>query len=557
MYIDLHTSLGQAIQIDDKPLGEGGEGKIFVVTAPSQWLGYVAKIFHPKERTKDKHLKINYLKQNRPQFSDDCSVIWAEELLFENRQFVGYLMREVPNGIDLTYLCNLTISEKLPTFWHEKYNREHYQGLLNRLQVCFNLAKAIAQIHQSKQYVLVDLKPENIKIRPTGEVSLLDLDSIEVIDNQQLIFPPQKLSPEYSPPEIKALKIQIDLIPETWDRFSLAVVFYKILFGLHPFSVTGKESWQELSSHEQKIQAGLFAHGVKKSELAVIPQPHTNFKVLSKELQVFFQRALGENPLHRPSAEDWAKQLIKPKIEKKNYINPLKQPIPTKPKLSKTKLPPTKKAAKMWAVSRAVFALSIVITPIWFMPKPSNTSLTKMPTTKPVQQMNPKLMADIWQKRLLELRAKFVEVKELYPKIARVKVKNKYGLIGESDNYIALPEYDLIDTLGGYLVYELDKKYGVLNSNGNLLITNQYEAILDYKENLFLVRQDDKFGYINTEGKIIIPLIFDKATPFHNGTTWLEKDNERFAIDSKGQIVATSLSEDAIRKFLENYYQKN
>ncbi len=98
--------------------------------------------------------------------------------------------------------------------------------------MCFNLSAALSQIHSYGSYVLVDIKPDNIMIRPDGLISIIDMDSTEVIANGRLIFPAQVATPEYTPPEYgKSIRnIEKDIIGETWDRFGIAVIFYRILF---------------------------------------------------------------------------------------------------------------------------------------------------------------------------------------------------------------------------------------------------------------------------------------------------------------------------------------
>ena len=157
----------------------------------------------------------------------------------------------------------------------------------------------LQQLHQTGKYVLVDIKPENIKISLNGYISIIDLDSLEIVDGNKLLFPAQKLSAEYCPTEVKHLDFKTQIIPETWDRFSMAVVFYKILFGIHPFAGTGIESYKNLVSHEQKIQAGLFPHGSRADLMDVVPFPHQNFKALPRHLQKLFLKSFDEG-LYRP-----------------------------------------------------------------------------------------------------------------------------------------------------------------------------------------------------------------------------------------------------------------
>ncbi len=330
IYTSLRLANQQSIRIETEALGRGGEGNVYAVSYPAQWKGHVVKIYHPQERKALREAKLNYMIEHPPKIADGHSVIWPSSIVYREGKFMGYLMPQAPGLYDLTVLSSLKISSRIPHEWQEKYTRSQVSGLTNRLKICYNLAYAVNILHQTERYVLVDMKPENIKLSLNGQISLLDIDSVEITDHQQLLFSAEKLTAEYSPPEMQDLNHHQDLIPETWDRFSMAVIFYKILLGLHPFTGTGKDTYSHLMSYTEKIRAGLFPFGSKADYLAVIPKPHDNFMALPVSMQQLFKDCFDKGcsmPTLRPTAEAWKQALIAPQMIAHKYQNPLQLPV--------------------------------------------------------------------------------------------------------------------------------------------------------------------------------------------------------------------------------------
>lgn len=306
---------GQTIELESNYLGSGGEGSVHaILNAPDNYdTQVVAKIYHERERSERRAQKIDYLSKHRPELKDQFSVIYPEDPLYdEKNNFIGFVMKRALGEVDLTSLCSLKPSSKLNAEWHHKFDRASSRGLYNRAMLCFNIAAAFSQVHRSKNVVFVDIKPENIRITQEGRVSIIDLDSVQIVDNGKILFNAEKLTPEYSPGEAKQLDFKNDHIPEAWDRFSLGVIFYKLMFGLHPFTGTCRDPYHNMVSNEEKIEAGLFPQGIRVQYFDVIPEPHIHFESLPKLLQRLFIRCFDGghyNPELRPSAYEWCQVL--------------------------------------------------------------------------------------------------------------------------------------------------------------------------------------------------------------------------------------------------------
>ncbi|MFK7950011.1 MAG: hypothetical protein AB8G11_20645, partial [Saprospiraceae bacterium] len=96
---------------------------------------------------------------------------------------------------------------------------------------------------------------------------------------------------------------------ESWDLFSLTVIFYKLLFGIHPFAASCNPPYDKLVSLHQKIEAGLFVHSASKQQhFKVVPPPHRKFSTVNSAVQSLFLRCFEDghdNPDLRPVADEW------------------------------------------------------------------------------------------------------------------------------------------------------------------------------------------------------------------------------------------------------------
>lgn len=315
----LKTVYGKAaLRIEDTPLGSGGEGDVYRVTEPQQHRGDVAKLLKPdkidpsRADTRERLKKLEYLIANPPVLMNQHSVIWPSDLVEEHGRFCGYVMPTAVKGQKLTILTLPDIKRKYQQDWGRfDHKRPGSESL--RIKLCFNIAAALSQIHAAKRYVLVDLKPDNILVEPsTGQISIIDIDSVEVYEGSKVLFRAPVSTPEYSPPEIATLDTISGFIPESWDRFSFGVIFYQILFGIHPFAGTCKAPYDNLTEISQMIERGMFVHGSNKDKFASIPPLHNKFFEYPQDLRQLFLDCFESghrNPNLRPDINAWCKVL--------------------------------------------------------------------------------------------------------------------------------------------------------------------------------------------------------------------------------------------------------
>lgn len=306
---------GKKIWIADTPLGTGAEGAVHSIVRPKEYKHGVAKILYPQKRTSERRKKITYLVENPPASTRDVNghnfIIWPQMMLFDQSEFVGFIMPQA-EGIDMDNLCLPNLKPELGNVW-KKFDRKNPEAIRLRLILCSNLAKAVNAIHSTGHYVIGDLKPENIKVKSNGWVSIIDLDSCQISENGNVLFHSQMNTPKYNPPD------QTNTVKDaSWDLFIIGVIFYELLCGIHPFTGTSLAPYDQYNTPDQKIKHGLFPFGSKGQYFKVIPAPHQEFRSLPKIIQKLFLECFDYGiytPQKRPKASDWVAFLTsKPKV---------------------------------------------------------------------------------------------------------------------------------------------------------------------------------------------------------------------------------------------------
>lgn len=313
------TANFETIEINDTPLGKGGQGAVHNITTSKYSADYCIKIYI---RDAEKmHKKIEYMVAHPPQNIRDTSfrICWPTALAYNTKkEFVGYMMPlAFPKGHDLTILSVYRSKplSQLKRFkdnveWHNKYELDTSEGIVNRVKMLCNIAIALHTIHSTGRYVLVDLKPENIDATGAGKVSIMDTDSIQISENGKILYPATAFTPEYFAPEGKELKRLNRPFTLQCDYFAAAVCFYQILTGTHPYSGTVlKSPYDNCTEIADCISNGLFAFGEKQRyiDLPAGFNLQQNFYNLPSTVQGLFKRAFGSQASKRPTMEEWGR----------------------------------------------------------------------------------------------------------------------------------------------------------------------------------------------------------------------------------------------------------
>lgn len=306
----------QVHELLDIPFNKGGEANLFDFNDNSLYQNkFIAKIYNNPSDTKEKKLVFQINNPiNKINEENNYEIIWPQNIIYDlDKKFIGLLIKKV-KGVSLEILSTGKIPKKHREEWSE-FDFLNNDSLKKRLKICFNLASAVNALHKSLNYVFIDLKPDNILVNKNANIFFVDADSVEILHKGKTIFDAPVSTLEYSPTEKYNEESIVDPTQEVfWDRFSLAVILYKLLTGIHPFSSSTKGKYNDFNTIELKIQAGLFVHNENKSEyFSKIPKSHNNFFLLPKEIQILFRRCFEDghnNPEKRPSAEEWSDTLL-------------------------------------------------------------------------------------------------------------------------------------------------------------------------------------------------------------------------------------------------------
>ncbi len=309
---------GERIYLSEKPFAGGGEGNLYHIVSPAKYKKFVAKIYHPHKLTEERARKIDYLSTYPPELEESnadghSSVVWCTDVLLEDNRFVGFIM-PFTKGEKLEILTTPKIPRKQRQAWQRFDFKAGASALTYRMKLAFNLCTAIHQVHKMERYVLVDMKPDNIVVQPNGLVSIVDTDSVEVVEHNQTLFDAPVATPEYTPPEHYQNLAYDPTQRQEWDLFGLGVILYKMLFGIHPFAASTRAPYEHLTTLAQKVEHGFFVHSPQHSDaFSIVPPPHQAFYQANEELQALFMRCFvdgHQQPDVRPTAEEWCAALL-------------------------------------------------------------------------------------------------------------------------------------------------------------------------------------------------------------------------------------------------------
>lgn len=318
------------LELDQKRLGRGGEGEVFKIKSPISFKDFCIKIYAEKYiDDKEKLSKIEFMISHPPiKLKTDVSrICWPFAVVRdEEKKFVGYMMPlAFPDSQELYHLTKKD-NKKLEEDWAKFFDNSQESCDLS-LKMCVNLCSAVHSIHDAKIYTFVDFKPNNVMFTYDGEISIVDCDSIQISKDEQGNAHHSRVKTEsYTPPEGASVDIKESIIKESWDRFSLAVTLYEIMFRIHPYVASFKEPYHNLNTNVEKIQHNLFVHGKGRQYLESLPLPHRVYENVHKSIKNLFERAFGDQPENRPSALEWSKTLYSLVNKNKHGLAPL-QPI--------------------------------------------------------------------------------------------------------------------------------------------------------------------------------------------------------------------------------------
>lgn len=302
---------GKLYTVIEPAIGKGGEGSVYGITGMPD---YVLKVFKDDKCTESRHRKLLTMITTTLSPSAMQQITWPIDVVYQNGQFVGYVMPAIKNNEDLNVM----------------YSDKYICTLSEKITIAKNLCAAINAVHNAGQ-VCGDLNPKNIGVDPqSARVTLVDTDSYHITDtNVSRVYRCEVGLPEYLAREIQEkLKnnpgknlatVSGNTFSKETDLFALAIhIFALLMNGCHPFAcaIDNKVNIGPLSNNQpsvvkpepiDNIISGYFPFYTQKAGFTT-PRYAPEFDSLPQNIQTLFVRAFvnGHNtPTQRPDTVEW------------------------------------------------------------------------------------------------------------------------------------------------------------------------------------------------------------------------------------------------------------
>ncbi|EAK5841973.1 WG repeat-containing protein, partial [Campylobacter jejuni] len=148
---------------------------------------------------------------------------------------------------------------------------------------------------------------------------------------------------------------------------------------------------------------------------------------------------------------------------------------------------------------------------------------------------------------------KYDDVDDFREGLAGVNLNRKWGFIDKKGKIIIKAKYDFIDDkddemvmfgskhglylllfkeniLGcfheGLALARINKKYGFIDKNENLVIEAKYDEVEDFDKGLAIAKLDGKSGLLDKNGRVIVDFLYEKILVVNKDIIILVKNNE-------------------------------
>lgn len=114
----------------------------------------------------------------------------------------------------------------------------------------------------------------------------------------------------------------------------------------------------------------------------------------------------------------------------------------------------------------------------------------------------------------------------------------KYGAIDTGGNIVLSPEWDSISSPScGLMLVSKDGFKGYSDTKGNIVSEPQWNYAYSFTDSLGLVWKDGFYGFIDTNGNTVIDFVYDDALPFENGSAAVKQYGKWMLIDTSGNLL--------------------
>lgn len=115
--------------------------------------------------------------------------------------------------------------------------------------------------------------------------------------------------------------------------------------------------------------------------------------------------------------------------------------------------------------------------------------------------------------------------------------KYKYRLKDKEDGNISKGYKYISEYVEDLAFARKGRRYGYLDSKGNVVIPFRYKSADNFREGLAKVGNGKHYGFIDKDGNTVIPLIYDEAYCFHDGYAAVRQNGKWGFIDKSGKLI--------------------
>jgi hypothetical protein len=136
-----------------------------------------------------------------------------------------------------------------------------------------------------------------------------------------------------------------------------------------------------------------------------------------------------------------------------------------------------------------------------------------------------------------------------------IEINNKYGIVNSKGEITLEPSYDMITFfyVNDFAIAEKNNKAWFIDFNGNILNTKEYDKIDYVARDLYIVEQLGKKGLVNANIDEIFPVKYEDIAAYSEPYFSISEDGLLYNLaDSEGNIISESGY-----TFIQSYYYYN
>ena len=320
----LYDSKSNVVELEPQPFASGGEGDVYHIKSSNVYKKCCVKIFKPG-KIDSRFDKLEYMIKHPLNLPDNphYRICWPLDFVYQDGKPVGFIM-------PLAFEKSNSFYSLLNKDTSSIYDRTKAMGVVNRMKLLYNVVYALSNLHRYG-YVMVDFKPVNLLFTDIGQISFLDIDSIQISEDDRMIFSPTAVTAEYAYPKEIANIANRKPCSQFWDVYGFAIVAYQIILGIHPFvawTSMKTPGGNEITDRVDLMKYNLYPHGKNSRYIEKIPEPHYYVYLLPESLRNLFARTfdLEDNTVN---ISEWLTVLMDCINSGKIKENPFtKRPIP-------------------------------------------------------------------------------------------------------------------------------------------------------------------------------------------------------------------------------------